>query len=89
MAKFIEITAEVWSGLDGSIRSESICYINIDLIKYYHQAGDEKTKVVFGEGVDNFIIVMDYVGEVTELIESAGGEIIFESPINLDKSTRL
>ena len=76
MTKFIEITAEVWSGFDGTIRSESICYINIDLIKYYHQAGDEKTKVVFGEGTDNFIIVTYDIGEFSELVEKAGGQIV-------------
>ena len=75
MTKFIEITAEVWRGLDGTIGSERICYINVDLIKYYHTERKDKTKVVFGEGTDNFIVVICDLKKFSKLVEKASGSI--------------
>lgn len=74
MNKFIEVTAEVWSQFD-TIRSDSICYINVDLIKYYHPVEKVKIKVVFGEGTDNFIIVRCDLKKFSKLVEKASGSI--------------
>ena len=76
MAKFIEVTAEVWEGSDASSRKWSIAYINVDHIKYYHPLGTEKTKVVLGNGADNFIVVLYYVHDFRELVELAGGDTV-------------